>query len=650
MIHPTLRQTPGVVAYSPDSMSACAVIVDRRPQPPSPPSVEGLLAALAHRGPDGKNVLARPRAALGAQYFWSAVEEKGQTQPLSDAESGVDLLFEGRLDDRGELERELGTQPGLADSRLVLAAYLRWGRRCFERLTGPFAVVVYEAARHRLIAARDALGDRTLCYYLGADELALASEAAALLRHPGVSPRLDEGSLARFFTVRPPRAGETYFADVREVPPGHLLVFEDDRLRVERYWPPADLPRIRYRRDAEYVDQFRSLLTESVRCRLRTPRAPAVLMSGGLDSTSVAALAARELADERPLAISWVFDELPQADERFFMDAMIAECGLAAYRIAGDGEWPLRDPGTWRTSPSAPWQGLYWRLQNQAYAAARRAGTSVLLTGEHGDHLYLDRAYWLRDLVAEGRWADAWRELRREFGRRPRALPGAVARAAGWRGRAAAPRPWLTEHARRLLAASEDAPGPLAARERADAAPGPLDPLSAYAASLEIANASAAGIEVRRPFRDRRLVEFMLSVPAHLAYRPGWTKWILRQAMRGILPEAVRQRRQPSTLLPLAARGLVDKEHSFVREWLTPPDAVWRRYVRADWLAATFPRRLQLGLDGIETVIPWQCVCAELWTRQTPDLTIPANTRRNRSIRSFTYPDGLQEKASETHE
>ncbi len=539
--------------------------------------------------------------------------------------AGLDVLFDGRLDNRQQLFDQLLPESaglrGASDIELAVLAYRRWGVRCFEQFLGPFAMAVVDTESGRLVAGRDPLGDRTLCYHQGSSEMVIATEASAILDHPSVSSRLDEVTLAKFFAVDAPASGSTFFAEIRELPPGHVLVYDRNKLRLEQFWPPAELPSIRYRTDGEYVEHFRSLLVESVRCRMPSSSVPAVLMSGGLDSTSVAALAASELDDReagtRLPVISWVFDDFPGADERAFMDPMIDRFSLSAHRIHGDGDWPLRDLQSWPLNPNAPWQGLYCRLQNKAYAAARRAGATVLLTGEYGDHLYQDGALWLRGLLAEGRWVESWQALRREVGEqsllgiaRGGPVRGAVARALGVRRRQSA-QPWLTPAAQRL-ADSESSTAP-------SALPGVLDPRCAHTASLEVSNASKSGIDVRRPFRDRRLIEFVLSIPAHLLYRPGWSKWILRQAMAGILPEPVRLRRHVSSLLPLAARGLAERELSTVRDLLAEPEALWRRYVRSDWLSTAFPQRLQQQLDGIEAVIPWQCICSELWTQNRKD-------------------------------
>ncbi|HEX2254787.1 MAG TPA: asparagine synthase-related protein, partial [Thermoanaerobaculia bacterium] len=145
-------------------------------------------------------------------------------------------------------------------------------------------------------------------------------------------------------------------------------------------------------------------------------------------------------------------------------------------------------------------------------------------------------------------------------------------------------------------------------------------PASARAASLEVARANRAGIDMRRPFRDRRLAEFFLALPAHQLYRPGWPKWVLRQAMRGVLPEPVRRRRRPTTLYPLFLRG-IEREHEAVRALLGRRDALWPRYVRREWLDRAGPGAAGTG-DGIGSVVLWRCLCLEAW-RSRVSLAFP---------------------------
>jgi asparagine synthase (glutamine-hydrolysing) len=344
--------------------SAFALLFHRDGAAADPAGLGAVLRSLAHRGPDGCDLWTRGPFALGHQRFWTTPEEVGERQPLAGTGGRCRLLFDGRLDNRQELAAALGLEAdggAFSDAALVLRAYERWQERSLERLLGPFALAVVDLPERRVLLGRDALGDRTLFYVLRPELLAVASEESALLALPGVSSRLEEESLARFFAVQAPASGATFFAAVRELPPAHGIAVEGTRVRAWRHWEAGPEPRLRLRGDREYAERFAATLAAAVRCRLRSTAPVAVMMSGGLDSTAVAALAARErrgggAGEVRTL--SWTFDELAECDERRYMDAVVERWGLPALRFCGDDAWPLAHPESWPRNPNTPLEGL----------------------------------------------------------------------------------------------------------------------------------------------------------------------------------------------------------------------------------------------------------------------------------------------------
>lgn len=587
--------------------------------------------ALGHRGPDGSDISASADWSLAHLHFWTTPEEVGERQPLTGADGRVSLALDGRIDNRDELIRHLAaSEANVSDAALVLRAYERWGEGCFARLLGPFAVCVVDRRAGRSLLARDPLGDRTLYYHLSDRLLVAASEEAGVLAHPGVPRRLDVSTLARLYAVEAPAAGATLFADVRELPPGHLLAVGAGHSELRAYWTAPDGPVLRLRSDHEYADAFRERLRDAVVCRMRARSPIGVLMSGGLDSTPVACLAARELTrrgDPSPLRVfSWVVDELP-CDERRWIDTVVERYGLEAHRTIGDRLWPLSDLSRWPHDAGRPDLGIYRLLHESVWRAARDLGTTVLLTGGFGDHLYSGAERWLLDLLAERRVGAAAAGLLAALARRG---PGGLRRDPGLRRAAslvlrpvrgrrlpASPQdrmPWLTPAALGVVSRAEagesDAVGEVGRRFRRIATP-----LAAASAPLGTAQPNRFGVEVRSPYRDRRLVEFMASVPGHQVYRGGLYKHILREAMKGILPDRVRLRRTPTSYLPLYNRGFFEREHESVRSVLSDPDAWWPRFVRRDWLEAALARPLTPAGDGAAAVVPWMCVALELWRR-----------------------------------
>ncbi|MBN1400970.1 MAG: hypothetical protein JXA74_09035 [Anaerolineae bacterium] len=576
---------------------------------------------------------------LGHQHFWTTPEEVGERQPVQADGGCVTLCFDGRLDNRDELFGALGpARPegqALSDAELVACAYGRWGERLCEHLLGPFALALYDAHSRCVLLGRDALGDRTLFYNLTPAHLIVGSEEGAVLAHPEVSAALDEATLASFFAVRDPAAGGSFYAQVNELSPAHCLLVDAEGARSWRYWTPDLGARLAYPSDEGYAEHFRELLTASVRCRLRSSTPVAVMMSGGLDSPSVAALAALQITEKAGgglRTISFVFDELAACDEREYIQAVHAQYGTEAAYVPGDDAWPLSDVDSCWQAADRPDGNPYRGLKRRVYTRASQGGTRVLLSGGFSDHMYSGAEHWLADLLGEGRWAKAVRELFRYAGHqglrgtlrsatlrhalRPwGSALGLMDRNNAW----AKPWPgWLTPDATdRLDQIGVGSDSGLRAR-RPEQFRGMLGSRAASSAAGEIGHVNRAGAELRYPFRDRRLVQFMLSIPAHQLFNRGLYKYILRNAMRGILPELLRGRGQATSLLPLFVRGIYEREREAVERLLRGPGGRWSDFVRSDWLWDTLNKGYaapQKVSDGLDQVVLWRCISFELWQR-----------------------------------
>ncbi|MEO6325464.1 MAG: asparagine synthase-related protein [Thermoanaerobaculia bacterium] len=587
-----------------------------------------MLATLDHRGPDGRRLLVSTSRVLGHQHFWTTPEELGERQPLSDAGLGIDLAFDGRLDNREELLAALDeSNRSISDAALVLRAYSRWSDACFERFLGSFAVVVHDTLRNRIVAARDPLGTRSLFYRITSDLVLVASEEVALLAHPAVSSTLDEEVLAEFFAVDVPMGGATFFREVRELLPAEVMVVSRDTHVTRRFWTPDPSRRLDRGSDGEYAEEFRRLLKESVRCRLRTVGPPGVMMSGGMDSPSIAALAATHFAARetgRLMTFSWVFDELVECDERRWIVPLVDRFGLDSTFVRGDDAWPLRDLQRWPVDKCRPWSNAYRLLKARLYEAAGKRGCRTLLNGAFSDCFYAGYEDWMTDLVCDGRLGTAAFEALRTARRGLRGLAGnAGIRRLGRRmllrtrpdiERDARQIPWLTPYARSLLRESRGTIRSLAEMARR---PDQYECLLGSALESETAERLPSGagpIDVRDPFLDRRLVEFVLAVPAHQLYSRGRTKHVLREAMTGLLPAEILERTESTPLTPLFNRGLLEREVETMRGLLSKKDALWKRFVSADWLSDAYPRRMREMLDGPGTLVPWQCASAQLWS------------------------------------
>jgi asparagine synthase (glutamine-hydrolysing) len=606
-------------------VSALAVVFRRDGETAGVAAVLGMLAAMAHRGPDGQSATDIGSVALGTGHFWTTPEELGEHQPLADNESGFYLVWDGRIDNRAELYRQLGSYrlpsfSELSDARLFLAYYARFREKRLAQIVGEFVFAVYDLRRREVIVGRDVIGVRCVFYLLEEKRLVVASEECGVLAHPDVELRPCESALVSLFGDVPPGDGTTIYKDVYQLLPGHLLKVGARSSTMVQYATIDPNLRIRYRTDRDYAEHFRHLLEESVTCRLRCVGRPASSLSGGLDSAPITALAAHQLqrggSQKEPLAaISWVFDEHSECDERRFFAPLYDMYRIQPLHVNCDDAWPLSDFATWPVHVSSPFQDAYRQFHERSYRIAHAHGIRVVLSGMLGDLLYLGYERWFLDLLADGKFKEAAGETKwyvRKYGWRPfikrqLARPIVPQRLLSRRQPACC---WLTDRAREMLAggASYPANRNRACRPRQFGIV--LDLQTAQDTYIESYFAARHGIECRYPFRDRRLVEFLLAVPTSQLYRRGVNRPIMRHALAGLLPEEILRRDGKTSFQSVFDRGLFDREKNVVQSLLDAPGSLWQYYVNADWLRKT--------RTDEKSVVMWNCVSFELWCERSP--------------------------------
>lgn len=604
-------------------MSAFAVIYQSSGSNTPGEPFARVMERLCCRGSNGSHIVSADHVTMGCWHFWTTPEEVNEYQPLKLNQLPFRIVFDGRIDNRSELFARLGIPPAegatLSDAALTLHAYARWGEDCFQRFVGEFALVVFDEQLNEITAVRDQLGERTLFYTFFGGQLVIASEPWAVAGANSSEPVIDEYTVAHYFAARVPQDGRTFFENIYELLPAHILKVNAAGRRLGRYWSPDPYQKIRYKSDQEYAGHFRSLLEDSIRSRMRSSLTVGVLMSGGLDSTSVACLAARMIAPKRLTTVSYIFDELPECDERQYIESVKEHYGVQSVRVACDEDWTFKNWENWPHNPNQPEGNLYRMILERVFGRARQEGVHVLLTGHMGDDLYSAGGDWIADLILDGQFLKAGQELILQI------------RNMGWK------RTLKTAHLRRIARRAVDSilPGRLRLPRRPGSpawisptfascltSPNPVN--AAFARhgallSLETANdmahvfryTSLHQIELRNPFRDRRLVEFVLAIPAYQLYFHGVFRHILRTAMQEILPEVIRTRHTKTSFNSLYHRG-VDRERARLESYLGDPKAEWRKFFRADW-SSKLPYLSRA--NGVEGLLPFLCASYETWLR-----------------------------------
>lgn len=552
-------------------------------------AVDRAAARLAHRGPDGAGRYAESegsawceragaRRTLSAQGTAFSAEvtiahrrlaiidlSDAGAQPMVSADDRWLLAWNGELYNHVELRAEL-LQAGVvvragSDSAVLLAAWQRWGPRALDRFVGMFALAVIDRQAGTLWLARDPFGQKPLYTVRTADGLAFASELPALLELAGVRSRVEPASLAAFLAAGlTDRGGATMFSGLEALPPAHLLAMDLRRAgapRLERYWA-SSLALHDDRPTASLAEELRAMLEESVRWHLRSDVPVGVMLSGGTDSSSITALARGVIGDGHPLHTFSYRPDGEALSEGPWIDVMNESTRAIAHAVRPSlAEFEAAyEPLVARQGE--PFASPAILVQSMICAAAAASGVKVLLDGQGSDELLggyaSSRAARLAGHLRRLEVVSAWKFARSTAaaghprdGRAAAALLGARA-IARWRARrGASPYGALTDaawmRARGVAPFSPWAPeGPQVLREmqRHGTEEASVPALMRYADR----NAMAASIEGRHPFLTTRIAEFALRLPGTaLVGDDGSSKPLLRRAMRGLVPDAILDRR-----------------------------------------------------------------------------------------------------------
>jgi asparagine synthase (glutamine-hydrolysing) len=535
--------------------------------------LEAMIDTLGHRGPEGRGVYLDPGGAVGLGHTRLRILDLSDAgrQPMSDPSGRWWIVFNGEIYNYLELRRELETGHEFhsgTDTEVLLAAWMRWGSGCLDRLIGMFAFLIWDASERRLFAVRDRFGVKPLYLHRRADgALLLASEIKAL-HAAGAPARPDATAWADYLAYGvQDHDDRTFWEGVQPLPPGHLLtVDESGEAKVARWYDLAEKssPGFDRRPEAEVAEEYLALLFDSVRLRFRSDVPVGINLSGGLDSSTLLALVQRVRGADSDLQVFTFLTGDPHYDELPWVERMLARtrhplvpCPLSAAEVP---ELAL--------SVSAIEDEPFGGLPTLAYARlcerARERGVVVLLDGQGMDEQWAGYDYY-RDLGEE---TGGLVQGSRERPVRPACLTLELLALAV---RQEGPRPFPDDLRNLQYRDLRQAKLPRALRFNDRAS-------------------MRSSTELREPFLDHRLIELALRQPADRKIRNGIHKWLLRSVVSHLLPEGVVEAPKRPVQTPQ-------------REWLRGPLRGWAEELIEDalrvyggaWLDAAAVRREWAG-------------------------------------------------------
>jgi asparagine synthase (glutamine-hydrolysing) len=592
--------------------------------------------------------------------FHTTPESINEQLPHFDNANRVSITADARIDNRDELIGQLlltdRPQTEVTDGELLIHAYRRWGRSCARYIAGDFAFALWDAQENSMFCARDRFGVKPLFYYRSNQVFAFASEIKALLSLPEVPHQPNDRMIAEHLSGTHCDREITFYRDIVRLVPAHTLEVSYRGAKQQVFWSLDPDRELKLKGDREYEEAFREKFTQAVRRRLRSHLPFGVTLSGGLDSSSIAGVAQRELkaAGRRGLvAFSGVFDLISECDERKFIEKVVARAGMESRYVPGDGLSPLADLDQVVLHADNPVFSpnlfLHWAL----HRAASSEGFPILLDGFDGDTVVSHGLQFLNELASQNRWlrlarenhafcrkmglpaASRFKRYALHFGLEPWAARAQSLEQLARLVRPLRRKPAVQNHRQptwqSILDKDFATRMDVIERNRAWRRSQPISAATEREGhyrlltqpnlpmALEILGSTAAAFatESRYPFWDHRLVELCLSLPGEQKLKGGLGRSIMRRALSEVLPVEIQRRPGKTNFVPALYNGLIAIDRQRVESLIATSDEL-DQYVDRRALESIYQRLSSVSRDyapGADLLSLWNALSLAQWLK-----------------------------------
>jgi asparagine synthase (glutamine-hydrolysing) len=615
-------------------MSAITGIFYRNGRNGEPKLIQKMNESLSHRGPDGSDVWCDGSIALGHLMLQTTPESLHEKLPHHDSTSGLVITADARIDNRKELSVELDIEDKeyISDSYFILKAYEKWGENCPEYLLGDFAFAIWDENEEKLFCARDHMGVKPFYYYLDDDLFVFATEIRALFCVPGVPCKLNEKMVA-FFLMSINDNKSTFYENIFSFNPAHSISINSKKGKKRKYWELNEKSEIIMDSEEEYAQKFRELFREAVNCRLRSAYPVGFQLSGGLDSSSVLCMAkeifkGKKRNSKKIQSFSLIFNDIP-CDERFYIKKVTDTGAINPNFVLGDEINPLENVEKVLRHHEQPIYtpniALIWNLCKKM----QEKNIRIVLGGEGGDPVVSHGQYYLRDLAVTWKWKTLFQELYKySKNDNEKSFYGLFKNNIVF--------PMIPEYIKKPIRPAYNNTSEISILNKEF---GQKIKAEKYLKDMYRTNNdnntakknhyhkitekllspmqlvdkinSAFSLESRHPFYDKRLIEFCYAIPTNIKFRSGWSRYILRIAMTGILPKENQWRTDKTRLNYYYERNLLLYEKELLDETINSENRIVENYVDIN----TVKNLYQLYLEGKtnSTYKLWLILMVYLW-------------------------------------
>lgn len=623
-------------------MCGIAGIVNLDRKPAERGVLEEMAGALKHRGPDDTGVYLDGVIGLSHARLSIIDLSKDAHQPMPNEDSSLFIVHNGEIYNYIELKNDLirlgHVFKSKTDTEVILHAYEEWGERCLEYFNGMWAFAILDRKKKEVFCSRDRFGVKPFYYYFDNNAFIFASEPKALFKNPRIKKEPNDKAIFNYLSSGygyMDISDDTFFGSIKQLKPAHYIKLSvpDKKLVQIKYWDLDPDKKAESKSEIEIYDKFRSLFEDSVRLRLRSDVPLGVSLSGGLDSSSIACVMANIVQAAPIETFSSCFED-KDYDERRFIQPVLERTGAKQNFMFTRPENLFREIEEIIWYQDEPYSTLSIFPQWYVMKAARDKGVKVLLTGQGGDetlagyHKYY--FYLFADLIHSFKWSRAAKEIgiyknyKGDNNVLDRVLkilfsyftPQEIKKLLK-NGRSES----LRGHLNKEFVSNNS--GRIIIERKFDSILNndlynalKISPLPSLL-HIDDRSSMAHSVETRAPFLDYRLVEYLFSLGPEYKIRNGFTKYILRESLKGVLPDRIRLRRDKMGFAtPLEKWFRIDLKEK-VREIFNSEEFKSRPYFDSARVLKTYEQFIEGKKDVCYAV--WSWVNLELWLRRFID-------------------------------
>ena len=633
-------------------MSGIVGIHNLDQQPVEANNLRRMVDMISHRGPDGSGVWTDGAVGLGHRLLWTTPESIMESLPL--VTRNLAITADARIDNRDELIPLLALDnicptEKISDSNIILAAYEKWGKSCPSRLLGAFAFAIWDERRQTLFCARDHFGVKPFYYYASERFFVFATEIKALFCISEVPQNINEVRIGDYLTSNYEDTEITFYREIFRLKPAHHLTVSRHGVNTESYWTLNVSRELRLGSDDEYAEAFLDIFKEATARCMRSSSPIGSMLSGGMDSSSIACLAGQLLGKAGPAipTLSAIFDEIKESDEQPYIQAVLDHGNFTPNYIHGDQFSPLIDYEKIQWHQDEPHGAFNLFINWNLYKVAKSQNIRVVLDGFDGDSTISHGVSYMNDLAESGQWLTLYREIHSHSKKigyssysaffsllkqyspfmrlAQRAYRATIRKVSGedchnsdqyepYLNQNFVQRTQMKERHKNLAQQWRTLSGyPFYKRDHYYCLVRGVMPHT-----LETLNhaSSAFSVEVRFPFCDRHLVEFCLSLPPEQRIKQGWTRIILRRGMANILPKKVQWRNGKSNLGVNFNHTFLKYEDERIKDLLNRHKDIISSYANIESLEEAYDRYTSGVARNDDIINLWKSVTLVLWLQR----------------------------------